>query len=371
MLHTAGMYRLFIAVTLLSLSVGLQSSPRMDYYASAVPVKSQSAQERVQAAREALLNVIVRMSGSDAVRNDEAVRARTGTALRMVEQFQYLDLDDPELKQEGYSALLRLTFSASSVRELLQQTLGLPFWSESRPNILVWLVEDSSEFGKQFVLYDPENPLVKGLQVTADYRGLPLSFPLLDFEDQSALSPESAWELDELAILEASRRYAADVILVGNVTQTSSGRIFSNWEYFHDETRRIYDARAEDQLELGRSALTPLANYLASKLAVVRSESAAGSLSLRVSNVRSFADYAGLMQVFTRLDAIGDVQLISVDGFDLVLQLRTDAPATQFSELLKLSRSLTAEQGSDSAVPVWQQAALGSSANPLRYRWQR
>jgi len=334
-----------------------------------VAVESQDPRARRKAAEQGLLDVLVRVSGSENVRANGTILAQAPNAIRYVEQFEYTELLDQEALDAGNEFALRLRFSERIVKRLLRDG-GENFWSLNRPSVLVWLVEDSAENGKNLVGFDTDSEIVQGLLKGARYRGVKLQFPLLDFEDQVAMGVQNLWDFDESAIREASERYQAELILVGTYTTTSSGQIWSNWQYFFEENSRLYDFRGEQALGIGVDAIAVLADFLASKFAVPLSEQDSGFYYAEVSNIRNYRDYRALMDALEGLDAIGAVMLDATSADVVSLRLKSEGSVEQLTGLLALNRRLKTHSDADGNVPAWQQARLGSLENPLRYFWQ-
>jgi len=236
--HTFTFFSLFL------LCIQGVSAESFNYFGAEVPVESQSRSDQKKAAQEGLMNVLVRISGSEAVRRKSQLVRKAKNALSLVSELQYADLEDRELKDQGFKHLAKFRFSERLVRKLLADA-ELPVWSVNRPQTLVWLVEDSAASGKQMMPYDKENPLFSGLEEASYYRGMPLVFPLLDLDDQVNLSPSALWALDEKAIVKASARYNAGVILVGKFSVMSSGRVVSSWQYIHAGRTRVYNLRGD------------------------------------------------------------------------------------------------------------------------------
>ncbi len=345
------------------------SSPLSPFVAD-VPVESQGLSKRSAAAELGLLDVLVRVSGSEDVRYNDDILARTSSAIRYVEQFEYLEADD-SLTEQGYRALLRMHFSERLVKRLLSET-GQKFWSISRPSVLVWLVEDSLEHGKQMVGPAQDSELVSGLLEGASYRGIPLAFPLMDFQDQVALGVQRLWELDEGAILDASERYQPEVILVGKYTTTSAGQLWSNWQFFYKGDSRVYDLRGDQQAKVGQGAIMPLADFLARMFAVKLSENDTEYYFANINNIRSFGDYRGVIKALSGVDAIGDVLLDGATDDVVNLRFKSEASINQLTGLLSLNKQLNPRnEAEQNQLPAWQRAQRGSSENPLLYRWSR
>ena len=75
----------------------------------------------------------------------------------------------------------------------------------------------------------------------AGARGLPIIFPVLDFEDRRSLSENIVWNLDEQAIAAASERYGADSILAGRLHFTASGELVGLWQFLFQEEAEVFD----------------------------------------------------------------------------------------------------------------------------------
>ena len=70
----------------------------------------------------------------------------------------------------------------------------------------------------------------------ADKRGLPLAFPLLDTTDLQGVTFSDIWGGFDERIINASKRYDANSILIGRIRPASSQR--NRWTYvFGDESR--------------------------------------------------------------------------------------------------------------------------------------
>ena len=110
-------------------------------------------------------------------------------------------------------------------------------------------------------------------------RGIMLTFPLMDLED-GHLSATDLWGRFWTAIMQASRRYARDLVLLGRVAANSGGVWSSHWElkspsgekelavtFFHqgssaaavagEAVHRVADALAQTLCECAEETSTP------------------------------------------------------------------------------------------------------------------
>jgi hypothetical protein len=354
--------------SLIFLSVPSRAQER--YFAAEIPVKSQTRNERAAAAESALLEVLVRVSGSEVIRDNRIVFSRKKSALSLVELYQYMELEDPLKQQQGYVASLNLQFSERLVKQLLRDA-GACFWSVNRPKTLVWLVEDSVDYGKQLLAYNPDSPAFLALQKEASYRGVPLIFPLMDFEDQTNLGAGLAWALDEEAIRAASSRYQADTIVVGKLTRTSLGELWSNWMYLYANGNRLLDLRSADIAEIGPGVVGPLADTLSQQFAVCSSSEDSDAYFLQVHGIGSFASYRGVVETLESIDAISQLSIDKVEQDTISLRLESEASAEQLERLIRLTRKLYADASNEPSSLQWGAPSRGSKQNPWHYSWRR
>lgn len=362
-----------IAALMLVSEIALAQSSKLDLYRSVVPVRSQDASERQFAAQKGLQEVLVRMSGSRDVLDNEVVQEAIGHAQRYLEQFQYARLSDTELRQKGFEENLSLVFSPKVVKEILRDAKE-PFWPETRPKTLVWLVENHIDEGKRFITPDSGHPLITSLNSNAELRGAPLIYPLMDLDDQIALSPEQVWALDELAIADASARYQPDVVLLARFSETSQGIMLATWQLIHGGESRVYDSRSDDIANLGMDVIEPLSEWMSSVYGIVPQAQAEQRMYISVTGVSSFSSYIGVHGYLKGLAMTSDVQLVAATEETLLLAFAADTDIEKFVSTLRLDnrmREMTSQTGSELA-PVanpWDTQALGSFEHPLQYRW--
>ena len=348
----------------------MQADVSPAYYQAIVPVKTQSAEERKAAAKQGLAVVLVKISGDSSLKS-RAGSLNANTAWSYVQSFQYDALLDDDLQGQGFQRNLQLSFDPSVIRKLLSD-MNANFWPTSRPKILVWLVEDTANSRRLINKDDSAGALYKGLRHTAMSRGLPLSYPLLDLEDQNKVSADEVWALNEAAIQDASARYSADVIFVGRVSKTSSGRLRATWQFLHAGQSRFYDSQSQNYKEVGSAGLNPLADFLSQRYAISASRPATQlpGIIMHVSNVNGFADYRRLLDYFESQAVFYDIVVEEVSNNILKLRMQAQVPVSQIENTLALNNSLIRDvENSESVLPEWQRPSPSSEPSLLRYRW--
>lgn len=341
---------------------------RVDLYSAEILVPSQSATVRERAARTALRELVVRVSGEPQAAEHPVVLEASSRAQDFIYEFNYTSTRETiEVDGEERSATrLGLKFSPSEIERLLRSA-GLPLWPSNRPSVLVWLVAREGD-GLHRITGSEERDL---LRQRAGDRGLPMILPLDDLEDRLALSARQLWELEEPAIRDASRRYDADAILVGRYSKTSSGRLRSDWQLYHPLANTSFDLRAEAVEALLPSAVDQVANRFAELYAIVPREEGPDTLVVQLGNIEGFGAYKEAERYLSGLALVRRVELASVRPGVLTLRLITEGDVERLLSTLDLDRKLIPAAQSNRLVLTGDRfQPQGTLGNPLVYTWQ-
>lgn len=375
---------------LLSLAMPSTASQLVDIYRAEVLVASQSVSARNTAARQAMSELIGRVSGSMDTAKQPAIVSALSKAQTYLQEFSYASTEQ-QLEVEGQpvpAILLQLKFSAQGIERLLRDA-NLPLWPANRPKVLIWLVSKDTHGSYSRVA---EEQVLLALTEQAGIRGLPIVLPTQDFEDTIALPSESLWELDEALIQQASERYQADAILIGRYQLTNNGQWQASWQLFHSSGQQAFKAQGLDAPPLFTYAINVSADYFAGLYAIVPRTSDPDIIVMRIDDLNSFADFKNVQRYLEGLAMVKRVEMVEVaarqewvrlylEG-DQALLLSTLAlgkklfpvavdPVSRTQrvpiEMANLDRLTVLTGGLPPPLPV---AALGSINNPLTYRWQ-
>lgn len=340
------------------------ADPEIDLYRAAVKVGSQTAAERARAASDGLRQVLVRVSGTQDIHQSPEVLNSLSKATSYMDQFHYESVTD---KFGNAGERLVMAFSPAVVERILRDA-SLPFWPVNRPDVLVWLVEDKANAGKT-LLNEAPSEVLAALQSAARERGVPLALPLLDLDDQLAINAEQVWTLNEDAILNASERYNADTVLVGRVTETSTGEWWATWQFFHRGQDRVFDVRADTAVQLGKQAIGPLADYLSGLYSIVPNAESAPQVAVQISQVGDFKAYRGVFDYFDQLAFLTSYNLVSVVGNNLLFYMQVNGTMDQLNNALLVDGKIQPEATQASPQAPWIAVPRGTLDNPLRFEW--
>lgn len=300
-----------------------------------VDVETESARERSQAARDGMRKVLLRLTGSS--RHAESERVRDGLvrdAERYVLRYGYDRLED----SDGHS--LRLSYDGPAVERRLVE-LDIPFWAAAdRSRTLVWLAEDRAG-SRELAGGDRLLLLQQELRSAGNAQGLRLLFPLLDLEDQRALSTSDVWGGFRSPILEASARYGTESVLVARLAERG-GDWSARWLLFHNGESLEWTSAGDAAEEALKRGVEDGARQLAERLARVRSDADRARLRLAFADVDSLADYGYLVRLLRDSRGVEGLDVITASEAGLVLDVLVDGDSSRLLRSLDDNARLNA-----------------------------
>ena len=266
----------------LALLMGLLAAPsyaltQVDIFSAEVAINSEQKEPERAARNEGMQQVLVRATGQTNVAANETVQK----AMRQSAQY----LSQMSFGEASEQTTLRMRFNGAQIRNLLTQA-QLPYWPETRSNVLVWLVEEQN-YDKTIVWEHSSSELAAGIQKNAKVRGLPITLPVGDFDDITGIATSDLWGGFVSPISQASQRYPVDAVLV--VRAQPSGL---RWTLYDQQPNQLTSAPKSPVTgsisgsgeSASQSLVNEISNYYAAKSAVtVASESSESILAQFIS----------------------------------------------------------------------------------------
>jgi|TARA_B110000879_G_scaffold78670_1_gene109510 hypothetical protein len=344
-------------------------------YSQQIPVTNDGEAERDRAFSEALAAVVVKVSGDPRWLESPAIERAIAQAQNYVEATTYiseliqLPLEDNTAsadtdEEQFYTAeqrIISVNFAAALIDELLADA-GIPVWDGNRPSVLVWMVLQNSAGDRKFLTAGSNPEIVKVMQDFAAARGLPIIFPVLDFEDRRTLSENIVWNLDEAAISSASERYGADSILAGRLHFTASGELVGLWQFQFQDEADVFDGFDSELKSYLYDPLNRITTQLAGYFAIIPESIGGETIRLRVDGIKNLNAYSALLNYVENLGLVSTVTTAEVDGERIELQLSLVGDTRQLYEQIALDRDL---------LPINNTVQDSSLATLLHYRWTR
>jgi len=332
---------LFLPMLLLLLPATAGAVRVEDLYRAEVKVADKGAEARREGFREALERVLVKVSGSSAVLENESLQPVLERPSRHVQQYRYEELET-EAEAEGGSEpteavgdgvngapsngaeaeppprfRLRVVFARQGIDALLDER-EIPVWDVHRPQVLVWLAFDDGR-RRTLIAADDQSDIDEALREVAERRGLPLLLPLLDMEDQRRVEylDIQGGFLDR--VRQASARYNAGLVLVGQLRPGSGGEWRGEWTLLEGDERSGWISRADEAAAAVHAGIGGLADRLAERFAGREGEQR--RVRVRVEEAGDLGAYARLGRYFERLPRVDAQRIVRVRSNELLFEL--------------------------------------------------
>jgi hypothetical protein len=149
-----------------------------------VSLKTQDTRSQETAIRQALAQVMVKLSGSESVIKHEQFRALSENVMQYVTSTQFV---------EGDSEQLLVIFNQAKLEKWVKRN-ALPLWGAQRPEALLWFIEQNNSSRFRTILMDGEsNDTLSLLNAAAFNRGVEFILPIMDIEDVTQVSEIDIW----------------------------------------------------------------------------------------------------------------------------------------------------------------------------------
>ncbi|NCF23138.1 MAG: DUF2066 domain-containing protein [Gammaproteobacteria bacterium] len=311
-------------------------------YTAEVPLDLDDNDPRSTAYRNALVEVLLRVSGSGIFSDPELFDLLFPNPAAYVVQFR-----------PGEDDNLWVRFDGTAIEDVLRRN-GQPVWGSERPLTLIWLAVDWGQGEREIIAADdPErsddqartidrNRLLRQRVLdVAERRGLPVAFPLLDTEDLARVTFPDIWGgFDEL-ILDASRRYEANSVLIGRVRVDSSQR--NRWTYHFAGEQRDWTGEPELVLNL-------VADVLAAEFAI-GGDATLRTVELSVAGINTVEAYGSVQRILSDLNVVESFAIASVEGDRILYRVEAHGGAERLARALRLSGLVEQDRFENAPLP--------------------
>lgn len=305
-----------------------------DFYAATVPVEDQSERARIQASREGLVSVLIRLTGSRTLENDPRIESMLRDVATYMVEYSYVTLPATGGSDPGGLGI-RVQYDRNGIDQALRSG-RLPIWPLNRPPLLLWLVSDDPVTGPQ-ALHDDQ--IIAVLDSAFARRGLVPVYPLYDLEDQLALEVEQVRDFDGEAIAAASNRYPVQGWLAVRVYETSSGHWRAAWMMDVAGQSLLRQVQAESLEALLGEVVDQAVDSIASRYAYVAGDSA-GHIELEISGVATYRDYSRLMALLDSQTMVQEIDIRVLEGDRLRLRLAIEGGRDRLLDSLSREAAL-------------------------------
>jgi len=308
------MKKSFFLLLLWSLAIPVFAYQVSDLYEAEVAVQDQGTEEREAAVRTAMRAVLIKITGDRYASQRTSLLPIVENAGDYLQQYRYSrrSEDGTDGGQDPSSALkLRVKFDEATLNETLRD-LGVPVWGKERPVTLVWVaVQDGS--GRRLLSKERDPEYIHVLEERARTRGIELLFPLMDLEDASKIRVSDIWGGFREPVLEASRRYRPDSVLIGKIVASPAGIWEAQWTSFIEGTASSWTAEGGLPEMVLDEGVDGQADRLVSRFVRGDASDRAGTIAIEVNDITTAGEYAKALEYLRSLSSVTDVQVERVE----------------------------------------------------------
>ncbi|MFA0015228.1 DUF2066 domain-containing protein [Vibrio lentus] len=320
------------------LLMGLLASPsyaltQVDIFSAEVAINAENKQPEQVARNTGMEQVLIRATGQTDVASNETIQKAMRKSSQYMSQMSFGESND--------QSTLRMRFNGAQIRSLLTQA-QLPYWPDTRSNILVWLVEEQN-YDKNIVWEHSNSQLAAGLQANAKERGLPLTLPVGDFDDITGIATSDLWGSFVSPISKASQRYPVDAVLV--IKAQSSGL---RWTLYDQKPNQLTSAPKSpvSGSVSGNSATTSkklvdqISNYYASKSAVTVASESSESILTQFISLDNAQDFFQLESALKRLNSVASLDILKIQNNEVTFRIHLLSTQQEFEQEVESIRQV-------------------------------
>jgi hypothetical protein len=291
-------------------------------YESEEIVGSQSKSQREEAMKNALTEVLAKVSGRPNVATLPGIQQALENPANYVQQYRYQKIPEKSyLNREAVrgSQILWLRFDEKAVNKLLQAN-KLPVWGRTRPSTLIWLAVEQD--GARFLIGSNSQEEIRyALDNEAKRRGVSTVLPLMDVEDQQKLRFADVWNNNQEPIFQASQRYQAEAILVGRMSLSANDSWQGRWVLYEGGQGLSWNAQGTAISQLLDNGVLGTLEILGSRYAQVYDGSGTGEFDIAVVNVKSLDQFARVSDYLQSLEQVKNVYTTHIDDNSVAYRL--------------------------------------------------
>ena len=306
-------------------------------YTAEVPLDQESEDPRGDAYEAALVEILMRVSGSALASNEEAVAELFPNPSSYVTQFR-----------PGEDDTLWVSFDGRAIERVLRSS-GQTFWGAERPLTLIWLAVDWGQGTREIIAADDpdrtqhesrsidRNRMVRErLLEIGQRRGLPLAFPLLDTTDLQSVTFTDIWGGFDEAVIDASERYNVSSILIGRIRPGTSQR--DRWSYYFSGLETPLSGTPE-------AVLGGVADLLAAEFAIA-GDAPIETVMVNISGVVSVEAYGSVQAILKEITLIEGFAISEVAGDKVTYRVEVRGGPERLGRALRFS-GLVEQEDSD------------------------
>lgn len=311
-------------------------------YRAEVSAVSQQPDARAEGLREALGQVLVKVSGREDILSHPTIAERLKTPETLVNEFGYVT---SSASSDDHKLTLWVSFDRKGVNSLLAEA-GVPVWGVERPLILPWLVNGLPGEGAPHILTaEQDGALVEAFRKAAGQYAVPVVFPLMDLGEMTRIGPPAIEGGEWSLLMSAAKRYGSGAILAGEIQPAGTGLRLSATLRLQEGEHWEWELTEKDANALFAALAGKVAAVLSAQYATEAADTAVADIHLRVEGIGRAEDMTALTKYLQHFASVASVDILEVAGSSVVLDLHLRGGVEAFTREISVGQRLVPVDG--------------------------
>lgn len=294
-----------------------------DLYHTEVKLTGAEKAETI-AKQDGLVNVLIKVSGKTDIAQNEVIKKALTQSDRYVTQMSFVEYEDaPRAMKLGYNSKMVLSLLTQAEQSI---------WETSRKSVLVWVVNEYN-YQRSIIWEQSNNSLITRIKDAANERGLPVMFPVGDFDDVTSIELPDLWGNFKKPIADASERYNPQAILVVKVRGNSS-----TWTLFDTTPQNLVTAskkpiegRVSGSVQLA-DMVNEVSDYFAKTYTKNLGAVASDSETVSIQGIHTTRAFFNIEKQLKQMNSVASVQVNTIQGDKVTYTLSLIGDYQQFND---------------------------------------
>ena len=335
------------------LALPIYASVKVDVFSAEVVLDENDTDTEKAARTMGLQQVIVKASGNKNALENPVITKALRKSGQYLSQISYGD-------QFGLKSL-KMVFNPPQIQSLLTQA-NLPYWVDTRSNLVVWMVEES-RYGREILWEQSGESAMNQLKYFADIRGLPVTIPVGDIDDVTGITAPDLWGgfVDPISV--ASQRYPGDAVLVVRIQKTSNSSNI-RWTLYDEKPKFMLASNKEPQTGIVNgnthqaleALIDEVSSFYASKSSIKSTGELTDTIVTQFINVTSANDFFALESLLKKENSVASITVLKIVGDEVTIRINLLSSREEFEAEVVQNAHVQKFVGEIFEVPPLQEA---------------
>lgn len=286
---------------------------------------------------QALLQVLIKVSGNSDIGSLTETKSLLNKAQQLVSQYGY----QTELGDKYFSAVFDQDKINQALRDMQQ-----PIWGDTRPTTLIWLINNNQLVSEQDIKLADDTSLSVPLKQAQQSRGIQVQFPLMDLDDNIALSVSDVRGRFYDQVANATVRYARGNFVVAEFKEMGSNKWKLSWQLVRSDTvskqhailknEQFTDTKAQVITQM----VDTLADYYAGQYAILENQNEKFMQTVHINGIDSLEKLTKLNRVLENLQVISSFSIVSAKTNQISVDVKLKGSIASFKNTLMAQPNL-------------------------------